>query len=547
MKIDSIRYRAFATNSSSVHTPIIVTNGTPEDCMVNECEFGWQAFIASSEEARRKYIGTALSDQLSTKDFELRKTIVQRWAGVEIEDGYIDHQSMPVIPCRFGTTTPHRDYFINLLKWFTQKGLVIIGGNDNLSEDDPNEAWLAIDDIKKTHNGRIVKFPYPKDQSAKGGRIICRFDRKGFYTLFDRFYGTKIRMSFRDAINMEKSTYPELVDLKITDRCSKGCSYCYQASVPNGSRASYGDICSIIKALAELEVFELAIGGGEPTLHPDFLNILTYAGERGITPSFSTRNLSWFTAKNVEIFKKFCGAFAYSIDSASDIEALEKVSGEFNLGCAYGKHFVTLQFVLKPTTTQKDLDEIFEKNKNYQFPLTLLGWKPIGRAAGSLTAGSLTAGSLTAGSLTAGPLTAGPLTAGPLTAGSLTAGPLTAGPLTAGPLTAGPLTAGPVGFLGELRCDIDWARTFEQHEISIDTAVANLYKEEIAKLGVADWSYKILEGAHSMYIDAVAKKMGPSSYCPKNQYVSCKAFSTLVDEAQKRTLIEEITEAFKIF
>ena len=495
MKIDSIRYRAFATNSSSVHTPIIVTKGAPEDFLVNDCGFGWQAFIASSEEARRKYVGTALSHQLPIKDFDLRKAIVQQWAGVEIEDGYIDHQSLPVIPCRFGTTTPHREYFNNLLKWFTQKGLVIVGGNDNSSESGPNESWFAIDDVKKTHNGDIVKFPYPKDQCAKGGRIICRFDPKGFYTLFDKIYGTKIRMSFDDTVNMEKSTYPELVDLKITDKCNKGCSYCYQASIPGGNHASYEDICAIIEALGKMEVFELAIGGGEPTLHPDFLDILTYAGERGIIPSFSTRNLSWFTGESVEIFKKFCGAFAYSIDSASEIEALEKVFGEFKLGGAYAKNSVTLQFVLKPTTTQKDLDEIFEKNQNHRFPLTLLGWKPIGRAAGLLPTGPVA-----------------------------------------------------TSLPGDSRCDIDWARTFEQHEISIDTAVASLYKEEIAKSGAAEWSYKILEGAHSMYIDAVAKKMAPSSYCPESQYVSCESFSTsLCKEIIRRGLTKEIAEAFKTF
>jgi organic radical activating enzyme len=518
MKIDSIRYKAFATNSSSVHTPIIVTNGAPEDFLVSECEFGWQSFIAASEEARRKYIGIALSQHIPIIDFELRKAIVQQWVGVEIIDGYIDHQSLPVIPCRFGTTTPHREYFNNLLKWFIQKGLVIVGGNDNLSDDEANDAWLAIDDIKKAHNGSIVKFPCPKDQGVNG-RIVCRFDPKGFYTLFDRTCGTKIRMSFDDGVDMGKSTYPELVDLKITDKCNRECSYCYQASISNGRHASHENIYDIIKALAKMEVFEIAIGGGEPTLYPDFLNILKYAGELGIVPSFSTRNLSWFTAESAEIFKKFCGGFAYSIDSASEIEALEKVVGEFNLQSSYAKHTVTLQFVLKPTTTQKDLDEIFEKNKNYRFPLTLLGWKSIGRAGGLLTTGSAVGGLLTAG-----PAGSGLLIAGPAVGGSVGSSPW-----------------------GDLRCDIDWARTFEQHEISIDTAVANLYKEEITKLGAADWSYKILEGAHSMYIDAVAKKMAPSSYCPKSQYVSCKDFSKLVDNAHQRMLVEEIAEAFKTF
>jgi hypothetical protein len=490
MKIDSIRYKAFATNSSSVHTPIIVTDGAPEDFLVDECEFFGEPFVAASEQARRKYIGTALSCHLPINDFELRKAIVQQWVGVTIKDGGIDHQSLPVIPCRFGTTTPHYEYFKQLLKWFIQKGLVIVGGHDDVDEEEHDLTWQTISKIKADHKGNIIKYPYPKDD-ASDGRIVCRFDAKGFYTLFDRMWGTKIRLSFDDTVDMDKSTYPELVDLKITDKCGRGCSYCYQASTPDGKHAPYDEIRSLIGSLAKMEVFEIALGGGEPTLHPHFLRILTYAGERGIMPSFSTRNLSWLNSESAEIFKKFCGAFAYSIDSASEIEALEKVFEGYKLGGACAKNSVTLQFVLRPTTTQKDLDAIFEKNQNHNFPIILLGWKPMGRAAT--------------------------------------------------PAVSSPST---VGLSGDSRCSIDWIKTLSHYRISIDTAVASLYKEEIAKSGAADWSYKIVEGAHSMYIDAVARKMAKSSYCPESQYVSYEVFC---DEDEDEPLAGEIAEAFKTF
>lgn len=189
MRIDSIRYKAFATNSSSVHTPIIMTNGTAEDYMVDECEFGWHHFVAATEEARRKYIGTALLHHLPIKDFEPKKAIIRDWVGVEIKEGYVDHQSLPLIPCRFGTTTPDREYFDHLLKWFTQKGLAIVGGNDNAEEEEHNEKWAIIDGIKRDHGGRVIKFPYPKDEGI--GRIVCRFDPKGFYALFDRILGRR--------------------------------------------------------------------------------------------------------------------------------------------------------------------------------------------------------------------------------------------------------------------------------------------------------------------------------------------------------------------
>jgi len=56
-------------------------------------------------------------------------------------------------------------------------------------------------------------------------------------------------------------------------------------------------------------------GGGEPTSHPDFLEILRLCKDLGIVPNFTTRNINWFrNEKNVEVFKECCGSVAFSID-----------------------------------------------------------------------------------------------------------------------------------------------------------------------------------------------------------------------------------------
>ena len=58
-----------------------------------------------------------------------------------------------------------------------------------------------------------------------------------------------------------KSEFPDSIDLKITNCCSIGCSYCHESSIPGGKHFNRDNT---IKMLAELPKvgIELAIGGG---------------------------------------------------------------------------------------------------------------------------------------------------------------------------------------------------------------------------------------------------------------------------------------------
>lgn len=102
--------------------------------------------------------------------------------------------------------------------------------------------------------------------------------RRAHYSMFGGIYhngnetlilgldGTKVRM-YRD----EKSEpeYPESIDVKITDRCEHNCPFCYEGCTAEGQ---HGEIPE--KLFASLPPFtELAIGGGNPLLHPEFATL----------------------------------------------------------------------------------------------------------------------------------------------------------------------------------------------------------------------------------------------------------------------------------
>ena len=70
--------------------------------------------------------------------------------------------------------------------------------------------------------------------------------------------GTKIRYNNLDNLTPQ---FPECIDLNISNKCSKGCKYCYQNCVPNGKEA---DIDFLLKVADEMHPFtEVAININE--------------------------------------------------------------------------------------------------------------------------------------------------------------------------------------------------------------------------------------------------------------------------------------------
>src|SRR6185312_15537680 len=67
--------------------------------------------------------------------------------------------------------------------------------------------------------------------------------------------------------------------LEITSSCNLECPMCYASSGPGGVHLSYDDCChaidSYVAAEGRPEVLQLS--GGEPTIHPEFLEIFKYA------------------------------------------------------------------------------------------------------------------------------------------------------------------------------------------------------------------------------------------------------------------------------
>ena len=369
MYVNNIRY-GFATNSSSTHSVVLVNGPAPTDYLCDEDQFGWEGFICASEEAKRRYLGHQIMNEfvrvhkLHPKEAAI---IAREWAGVEIDtEGYVDHQSQISFPCVYGGWYGPRilrSFFDELMNFVLEPNIVIVGGNDNEEEKKEIVAGTAVLTSLMTDRGII-----------RGRKDI----RGNFWTLFSPEDGIKVRFSFAKLYNADKSEVPELVDLKITDYCSAGCRYCYQGSSTKGKHADTHNIQWITRALQDLDVFEVAIGGGEPTAHPDFVHIIRSFSDAGIKPSFSTRDDTW-VLNNWDSISGNVGGIGLSVDSAQELET--KLN---NLAPLMGKRTspVIVAHVVVGSCSEEELGKIMQVCDKVRITILLLGWKNTHRGTG---------------------------------------------------------------------------------------------------------------------------------------------------------------------
>ena len=131
--------------------------------------------------------------------------------------------------------------------------------------------------------------------------------------------GKTLRFALDPKKPITELKYPEFYDLKITGNCSGECPYCYMDSK---REPHYTDILEKTKEFFgkipnENLPFQVAIGGGEPTSHPNFSELLKLLkDEFDICPNYTTNGM-WIDDRTtwksiIENTKKYCGGVAIS-------------------------------------------------------------------------------------------------------------------------------------------------------------------------------------------------------------------------------------------
>jgi len=450
MKIHNVRL-GFATNSSSSHSIIFDASIHPQD---DYNDFGWSYFTVSSSQAKLAYVTATLHQNLSRSlPNELVNAIIR---GLDLPDvelsswGYpelsVDHQSLFALPHAFGTNQVSLEFFEEFRDYLVRDGVHILGGNDN--DDEEHD----LDSESK----RLSFGDWGPDRPV----ATCRRDGD-WWTLYSPGTGDRVVLSFKDNPAPYAPETPALVDIKVTDYCDHGCAYCYQGSTIAGQHMDDGDIYAYTKLLSEAKVFEIAVGGGEPTQFPRLVEFISACRRRGIIVNFTTKSTDWLEdQQRADTILPLIGAFAYSADARS-MQTLERIHTIFKYR-NYDLRKFTVQ-IIPAAMNEYEFKNLMTTCHRLQIRATLLGFKETGRGAKFKEIA--------------------------------------------------------INRSWNRFDETKWIEVIKElyekctlHSISIDTTMAARYQNHLQESGIPDWLYHIHEGRYSMYIDAVNHQCGPSSY-----------------------------------
>ncbi len=98
---------------------------------------------------------------------------------------------------------------------------------------------------------------------------------------------------------------PTEVHLAITNRCPGGCQHCYvDAGEPDPDEMDTQTFRKALKALADMGVFHVALGGGEALMRDDLFELAAYAREVGMVPNLTVSGFMMTVdiAKRMDVF-----------------------------------------------------------------------------------------------------------------------------------------------------------------------------------------------------------------------------------------------------
>ena len=171
---------------------------------------------------------------------------------------------------------------------------------------------------------------------------------------------TGTRYYFGDS---SKPDFPDSIDLKITQWCPHGCSFCYEESGGFGKHCNTDSLLKTLEVLPKVPL-EVAIGGGSAPDHPDFKKIKNFLIDRGniANLTITQRDLDRFDS---DIYSGISG-LGISVGSGLIIDPNIKIDGIKQI----------VFHVIAGITPLKDIQSLIDASQR----VLVLGYKNMGRA-----------------------------------------------------------------------------------------------------------------------------------------------------------------------
>jgi mycofactocin radical SAM maturase len=184
---------------------------------------------------------------------------------------------------------------------------------------------------------------------------------------------------------------PICLTWEITYACNLACIHCLSSSGRRDPRElTTAEAMGVVDELHDMQVFYVNIGGGEPTIRPDFYDIVGYAVDRGVGVKFSTngstitpaRAASLAAADYVDVQISIDGAVASTNDAVRGVGSYDTARRAMDLLAEAGFGPFKISVVMtRHNIAELDAFEAIADSYGAQLRLTRL--RPSGRGADS--------------------------------------------------------------------------------------------------------------------------------------------------------------------
>lgn len=100
----------------------------------------------------------------------------------------------------------------------------------------------------------------------------------------------------------QKLSAPFLIVWNFTNACNLRCKHCYQSAGPKPlpNELTFEEKLEVVKQVDEMGMPLIALSGGEPTIHPDFIPIVEEGSRRGIYMAVATNGIAFASEQFTE-------------------------------------------------------------------------------------------------------------------------------------------------------------------------------------------------------------------------------------------------------
>ncbi len=185
------------------------------------------------------------------------------------------------------------------------------------------------------------------------------------------FNDGSLERKFLDPNNI-KVDFPSSLDVKITNYCDAGCSFCHEQSTVAGR---HGDLNELSRVLGTLPAgVEIAIGGGNPLAHPELIPFLERCKEQGLICNI-TINQQHVDSYKKDIINLINNKLIYGVGISYTSSAYLSSIGSI-LSTTDNLVFHLIMGINKISDIETLMS--FSKEKNKECKVLLLGYKHYG-------------------------------------------------------------------------------------------------------------------------------------------------------------------------